>query len=448
MSPTVAESLGRFVAQTPEAAIPADVRARARISLVHNLTVALAGRAGAGVTQAVARRFHALPAEASLLACGSRVAVEAAAFANGALIHTRSQDDTHAASTSHPGAPVMAAALAVAEVAGASGSAFLTAVILGYEVLCRVGRDFDQKVTGRGYRAAALVGGFGAAAASARLMGLDAAGCAAALGLAAHQAGGLAQVWVEGSPEFPAQLGFAARNGLFSARLAAAGSGAAREIFEGRAGFWAATAGGGAPAVEVLAGLGDDWQFREVTVKPYPACAILQGPLEALGGLVARGAVGPDLAALELRLNPFEAGYAGIDNPGPFASATATKMSAQFCLGVMAGSGTLTMADLKRTEDPRALALAPRIRVVADPAVPERQCRLRVRTASGKHVRAQVTQAVGQPDWDGIAAFARRMAPEMEASAPAVEALLAAVAGIDEARDLGPLLAACRGITG
>src|SRR5690606_19241 len=99
--------------------------------------------------------------------------------------------------------------------------------------------------------------------AAARLRGLDAAACSHALALCTHQAGGVLQVWREGGPEFPFQLGFAARNGVVAAELASAGVTAGRFMLEGPEGLYAATAGAGQPPVEALAGLGRDWQLRE-----------------------------------------------------------------------------------------------------------------------------------------------------------------------------------------
>src|ERR1700755_2486947 len=62
-----------------------------------------------------------------------------AALLNGALAHSLDFDDTHAAGSLHPGAPVIPAALAAGEVMGASGADVLAAIIAGYEVTCRVG---------------------------------------------------------------------------------------------------------------------------------------------------------------------------------------------------------------------------------------------------------------------------------------------------------------------
>ena len=236
--PPLSRLMGHLVADTAHAAIPDQVRLRARVSLLHNLTVGLAGRSRDPVAHRMARRFWADPAEATLLHDGARTSIEGAAFANAALFHARSQDDTHAASTSHPGSPTMAAALAIGEAGGHGGAEVLDAIVLGYEVLGRVGRDFDERITARGFRAAAVLGGFGAAAAAARLLRLSAEQTAHALGFAANLAGGLAQVWREGSAEGPLQLGFAARNGIAAARAAAAGATAAGAALDGPAGFF------------------------------------------------------------------------------------------------------------------------------------------------------------------------------------------------------------------
>jgi 2-methylcitrate dehydratase PrpD len=264
-----------MVAETSFAAVPAGVVARAKVSLLHNIAVGLAGRGRENFAAAAAQKFWAAPAEATLLHNGAAVSAEGAAFANAALMNLRSQDDTHAASTSHPGSPTMAAAMAFAETCSASGEDFLAAVMLGYETLCRIGRDFDDRFTARGFRAAALLGGFGAAAATARLLNLSGAKTAHALGLQANLSGGLAQVWREGSAEANLQLAFGARNGIAAARAAACGATAAIFALEGEAGFFSAFGGAAGPAVEAVS---EGWQLLEVTVKPLPVCAILQGP--------------------------------------------------------------------------------------------------------------------------------------------------------------------------
>ncbi|AXV17885.1 hypothetical protein CYG48_19025 (plasmid) [Neorhizobium sp. SOG26] len=445
MANSITEFLGDLVATTASADISASARQRAGVSLVHNLAVAMAGRRREQVAYRIAQSEQATSL-ATLLHNGARVGVDAAAFANGALFHARSQDDTHPDSTSHPGAPVMAAALALAEERGASGRDFIDAVILGYEILCRVGRDFDQQVTQRGYRAAAVFGIFGAAAAAARLMRLDAVQTGHALGLASHMAGGLAQVWHEGSAEFPLQLGFAARNGIIAARAAEAGATAATFALEGPRGFYHAYAGMTAAMTEPRAEL-DHWQIEEVTVKPYPACAILQGPLQLLCRILdEEGLSCADVVCLELQLNPYEAAYTGIDNRGPFASATATKMSAQFCLGNALTYGRLALHDLEELGNPDVLAQADKVRVVPTPSIAERFCRIRIRTRAGGEIDRCLDTPVGRPHPEEIRAFAAGLAGEIGAGAAAMERLAATIETLGDARDVHGLIKTVVGI--
>ena len=440
--PSFTERLGAFVAHTTRDDVPAAVIERATISLVHNIAVAMAGRARETVAHVMAKQYWREPPDATLLHDGARVSVEGAAFANGALMHARSQDDTHAGSTSHPGTPVIAAALAVAEEHGSSGADVLASVILGYEVLGRVGRDFDHLISQRGFRAAAVFGAFGAAAAAAKLMHLDAAQTGHALALAAHFGGGLAQVWEEGSAEYPLQLGFAARNGVLAARAAQAGATAARESLEGRNGFFRAYANTTERAEEIVSGLGKTWQLSEVTVKPYPVCAILQGPVGAMVDLARSHGVAPDtITAIDLHLSPYEADYAGVDNPGPFASTTATKMSAHFSLATAALVQRLALDDLARLSDPAIGALASRVRVVRDATIAPRLSRLNVRLADGRALAASVTAPVGQPTLDEICDFARALSGEIGTTAAAMDAVLGEIVALDRASSLAPLLA-------
>jgi 2-methylcitrate dehydratase PrpD len=442
MSATLSQTLGRLIAETSLGTIPQTVVERAKVSLLHNLCVGLIGRPREQVAHRMAAQFWSLPAEATLLHSGGKASAEGAAFANTALLNARSQDDTHPASTSHPGSPTTGAALALAEAGGASGAACLTAIVLGYEVLCRIGRDFDHLITARGFRAASVLAGFGATAASASLLRLSAEQAGHALGLAANLSGGLAQVWLEGSAEAPFQLAFAARNGITAARAAAFGATAAASAFEGPSGLFRAFAGTSEPPVQALAETGQ-WQLEEVTLKPYPVCAILQGPVSALLGLRTRHDVAPsDLDRITVTLNPAEAAYPGVDHAGPFASAIATKMSAQFSLALAFQAGRVTLDGLDRVDDGDVLALVPRVEVLPDPAMPQRLCRVQLHLHNGQSLKAIIATPVGQPGFEELTQFARALAPEMGAKPAAIDRLIAAVAGLDRAPDVSELLAA------
>lgn len=431
------QRLGELVSRKPAGISEAAIE-RAKVSILHNLAMALAGRRIETVAWRIASAGTAT-GPATLLANGGKVSAEDAAFANAALIHARSQDDTHAPSTSHPGAPTLAAALAVGEAMGASGRDVLEAVVLGYEVLGTVGSEIDELLTARGYRAAPVLGIFGAAAAASRLFGLSAEASGHALGLATHMAAGLAQVWQEGSAEGPLQLGFAARNGVFAARCAAEGATAALAAIEGPRGLFAALSGQ-RPQVDLRAANGP-WMIEAATIKAFPACAILQGPLERLARWIAKGGKPAAVDQAQLMLSPYEAGYPGIDNAGPFGSPTATKLSAQFCLGAMLARGGLSRADLEATADPATLARSAIVSVQIDPQLQPRQSRIAL-SIEGTMVTLEQLQAVGQPSIGDAMRSAMAMGPEAGITAEAMERWTQGVLTLEAAPDLSALIAA------
>ena len=134
-----------------------------------------------------------------------------AALLNGALAHSLDFDDTHAAGSLHPGAPVIPAALAAGEMAGASGADVLAGIVAGYEVTCRValalpaGEHYD-----RGFHPTATCGAFGAAAAAARVFGLSAEQVEGALGTVLSQCAGSLQFLANGAWTKRFQVGWAA----------------------------------------------------------------------------------------------------------------------------------------------------------------------------------------------------------------------------------------------
>jgi 2-methylcitrate dehydratase PrpD len=431
-------ALGHMVSSTPFEALSPNAIERAKVSLIHNLVVGLAGRSRERICHELAERVYAVPAEATLLQNGRRVNAEGAAFANAALLHSRSQDDTHPASTSHPGSPVMAAAFAMAELQAANGNELLAAIIVGYEALALIGNDVDEAITARGFRAAPVLGVFGAAAASARLMRLDPEQTGHALALASHLAGGLAQVWQEGSAEWPLQLGFSARNGILAARAAAAGATGAHAALEGKRGFFNAYAGMQLPGLPERAA---SWQIESATVKPYPACAILQGPLALLSQMLTDHEIQVQtVRRITLTLSPYEVAYPGVNNAGPISGATAAKMSAHFCLANFLVKRRLAMSDLDDWGDDAVAALADRIFVQANPGFSDRLCRLQI-DLDHASISGELDRPAGMPSVAEITQFAESMAGEAGVAPSDMRRWVARLTAIESEADIGILLA-------
>ena len=131
--------------------------------------------------------------ESQVIGSTMRTSAPIAAFLNATAAHGMELDDTHDASLSHPGAAVMATALAVGADTNATGEDILTAMAVGYEMTCRAGMATGASILEFGFHPTALFGGFGACAVAARLYGLDRQGLEDAWGLLLSMIGGSAQ---------------------------------------------------------------------------------------------------------------------------------------------------------------------------------------------------------------------------------------------------------------
>jgi 2-methylcitrate dehydratase PrpD len=166
----------------------------------------------------------------------------------------------------------------------------------------------------------------------------------------------------------------------------------------------------------------------------------LQGPVGILLDLL--GGERAPVEHIRLSLSPYEAAYHGIDYAGPYASSIATKMSAQFSLGLAAVDGRVTLDGLDRVADPDVLAVARRVQVLSDPSLAPRQCRLSIQLADGQLLSGEVTRPVGRPDFAEISRFARDLAAEIGAGPAAIESLIEAVTTIETAPSLQALVEA------
>ncbi len=291
-------TLARFVADLAAADLPPAVPARAR-----DLTIDLVGsiiRAGREADSspslfAMLRRLGLdAPGDATVFGANRGYTPAVAALLNGALGHSLDFDDTHADSSLHPSAPVVPAALAAAQMTGASGRDLLTAIVAGYEVCCRLGNALDPtRHYARGFHPTATAGTFGAAAAAGKLLGLDPAGIASAFGVAGSQAAGSLQFLVNGAWNKRWQVGAAAMNGLVAATLAAEGFRGASAAIEGPHGFLHAYTDDARPELAV-ADLGRVWETMKIGVKPYPACRYTHAAVDGLLALRREAGLSPD----------------------------------------------------------------------------------------------------------------------------------------------------------
>jgi 2-methylcitrate dehydratase PrpD len=209
-----------------------------------------------------------------------RSSAAGAALANGVASHILELDDVHKGSTLHAAAPIIPAALAVAEREHADGRAFLLAVVVGYEAALRIGEAVNPDHY-RFWHPTGTAATFGAAAAAGSILGLDAAQMLDALGTAGTQAAGLWEFNADGAMSKHLHPGKAAMNGVLAADLAAAGFTGATRILEGERGFFLATSRS-FDATRITDGLGDHWKISENCYKLHSCCGHTHSAIDVM----------------------------------------------------------------------------------------------------------------------------------------------------------------------
>src|SRR5690242_11064405 len=265
-----------FVAKLRYEDLPPEVVDRAKGVTLQALSSALIARDMPPSRQALAlmREEEAGGGGAATVLChGGRLTKAGAAFVNAEMIFAGGKWDTFRMLT-HPGIAILPAALAAAEVAGASGREFLTAGAAGYEVMERMAAEFIPTVMSRGFHAGPVFGIFGAAVAAAKLQRLDADQIHGAIAQCVNLASGN----LEGARSGGRSLreGAAVRNALLAVAMGRHGTPGGETVLEGEAGFYHAYTGnnlgrlvysfGGETTTdlrEITDGLGVDWLFLE-----------------------------------------------------------------------------------------------------------------------------------------------------------------------------------------
>jgi 2-methylcitrate dehydratase PrpD len=224
--------------------------------------------------------------DAATVFASGRSSAAGAALANGVASHILELDDVHKGSTLHAAAPVIPAALAVAEREHASGRDFLLAVALGYEAALRIGEAVNPSHY-RFFHPTGTAATFGAAAAAGSLLKLDAARMLDALGSAGTQAAGFWEFNADGTMSKHLHPGKAAFNGVLAADLARAGFTGAARILEGDRGFFRAMSAS-YDATRITDGLGTHWKIGENCFKLHSCCGHTHTAIDVALDLRAR----------------------------------------------------------------------------------------------------------------------------------------------------------------
>lgn len=293
-----------------------------------------------------------------------------AALVNGTSSHAFELDDYHNAKL-HPGAVVIPAALALAEELDAPGERIATAIAAGYEVMIRSSLALNPSAARlRGWHLTGVCGPFGAAAACAVLMGLDAERTAWALGLAGTQGAGLWAFNADGTMSKRLHAGKAAHSGVLAAELAAAGFSGPTHIYEtDDGGFLKAYSDASNPA-PLTHELGKTYHLDATSIKPYSCCGSTHAYIDAALRLRERlGNAWDASRPVKVGMSKVVDVQCGFD----YAPSTAlnAQMSLRYCLAAALHDGQVLPAQFSEVKmhDPALGALAATLELVDDPAL-------------------------------------------------------------------------------
>jgi 2-methylcitrate dehydratase PrpD len=389
--------------------LPAEVRDRATDLTLDLLGVAIRGssEASSEPVRAVVRGYDNVDGSSGI-GLASRLAPAAAALLNGTAAHSIELDDVTRESSLHPGVAVIPAAFAVAEQRGAPGRAFLEAVVAGYEVVIRVGNALNPaSAYERGFHPTGVAGAFGAAAAAARVMGLDGAGIGRALGIAGTMASGSMEYLSDGSWTKRLNAGWAAHVGVMAAEFAAAGFTGPTSALEGRFGVLHAYTD--APRPELLTeGLGESYQITRVAIKPYACCRYNHGLIDGALRLRAEHAIDP-AAVRRIRLGVLSAGAPLVAEPIEQKRVPRNPVDAQFsapyatAIALVFGAAGAPEYRQQVVDDPRIRALTAvtdcYTSAELDARYPERwPAAVEIEMTDGRIHRTRVEFALGEPE--------------------------------------------------
>jgi 2-methylcitrate dehydratase PrpD len=386
--------------------VPQATRANVKRELLDYLGAAVAGRAAAGLPKWLKVLVDMGGRPDARVLGGPRVPATTAALCNGYYGHVLEFDDTHDEAVLHAGSAAIPAAFAAAGLRGeVSGKEFCEAVLLGIELTCRLGVATKLNLVEGGWIYTALLGHFGATLAAARLIDPRPEVLRNALGIVYCLASGNHQSTREGAPTKHVQPGFAASNAITAALMASGGLPGVKHPLTGEDGLSRVYLHGLFEPERALRGLGREWEFDRLSIKPYPTCRLTHPAISAAIDLRAQlGRDAEKVERLELVMGPQAHDVVGREVPEK--RVPQTRVNAQFSVYWSVASvfayGEVTPRQLAEEvpPSPKLREWIAKISGTPDPAAAQRDvggCTVRAHGAFGTREIEQ-TSAKGHPD--------------------------------------------------
>ena len=401
-APPITQILAEFVASHPSRGWSDAVDHEAHRTFLNWLGCAVGASHHEAADAALAAVQMLQPAaQASVLGRSEKVDMASAALINGITSHTFDFDDTHLKTIIHPAGPVASAVLALAEGMGGTpglggrpaptGRQVIDALVIGIDVSCRVGNAMYPDHYDRGWHITGSTGTLGAAAACARLLGLDVHQTQMALGIAASQPIGMREQF--GSMTKPFHPGGAARAGLMSALLASQGFSASPKAIEAPRGMMQ-TISAKCDWSEITNELGQRFEISFNSYKPFACGIVIHPSIDACAQLKAQGVTPGDIERIELKVHSLVLELTGKKEPQDGLQA---KFSVYHgCVaGLVMGQATEDEYHDAFVTRPDNVALRRKVVATVDDSIDEASADVTAILKDGRQIHVFVKHAIG-----------------------------------------------------
>jgi len=390
--------------------IPAEIIAITKKSIIDTIGVLLAGTSsveGEIITDLV--KDWGGKGESTLINNGFKVPVHHAALANGTMARVMDMDDVLERASLHVHASIVSSALSMSEKVGeVSGRDFLTAIILGTDLLCRMALSNKIPTGISGMNSSYQYGTFGVAATSGKLLALDDEKLWNAMGIAYSLTSGNSQCLTEGAMTTRLGQGSCSLAGVLSTLLAKKGFTGAKNVLQGKFGYFNCYQRGKYYPEALTDELGKRFEGSDVTFKRYPCCLHTHAAIEATLDLIEKHNLKPEeIKEIHVGLN--QQAYNLVVEPkevklDPYEIAAA-QFSIPFTQGTVVLKGKAFIDDFtaKEIRNPKILEIARRVRASVDPEIERTDsgraspAKVRITTKGGKQFNKKVDFIKGHP---------------------------------------------------
>ena len=340
---TIATRIAEKICSFSEEQVTKPALEWAKLAIIDTIGVTLAGAVEPCATLLAKTPGVAEAGGPSLvLGTSHRTSMLDAALINGTASHALDYDDVNGIMGGHPSAPLLPPLFALAEDRAASGSELITAFVAGYELEVRMARAVHMEHYNKGWHPTATLGTFGAAAASAHLLGLDIEKATRAIAMAASFASGIKANF--GTMTKPLHVGHCARNGLLAALLADQGYQSNPAAMEKEQGFFLVFNGAGKYDAEKIF---ENWaapleiESDSNGLKQFPCCGSTHPSIAAMLQITREhGISSEDVAEVDILTHPNRLPHT--NNPDPTGPLGA-KFSIQYVVARALSDGAVRL---------------------------------------------------------------------------------------------------------